>query len=157
MRRHGKVDSHGHGIVGRMTSTENIGWLGNRRRKKRQTEAECSKDEKKHGDGDEEWSRSSCESVSPAFDTFKTGKDKARAGTGHDARDWGCFQRTVTASTLGVSAGSIRLRSRTDTCIDQSSITTSVHWHKVDPSPSRYTQFRRNTYYSSTYLVDPSR
>ncbi len=87
MRRHGKVDSHGHAIEGRMTSTDEIDWskIG-AKKKEKPTEAKCSSDEENCGDGNKKRSRSSCESVCPPFDTFKTGKDKARAGARHDAR-----------------------------------------------------------------------
>jgi hypothetical protein len=85
MRKQGKTDSHGHGIVGRMTSTDRskgeISQVGEY--KLRPTEAECAEDEKEGRNGNEEWTCYSCEPVSPAFDAFEAGKDKARAGTGH--------------------------------------------------------------------------
>jgi hypothetical protein len=85
MRRHGKVENHGHGIEGRMTSTKKYLSVGNQKKREKPTEAECPNDEKERSDGNEERSRSSCEFLSPALDTFKTGKDKARAATGHGA------------------------------------------------------------------------
>ncbi len=87
IRKHGNVDSHGHGRVGRMTSTNSWGnlrlWvtLDN----KRHTEAERPEDEKQGREPDEEWPRGSCDLVSAAFDAFETSKDEVGAGKGHDS------------------------------------------------------------------------
>ena len=90
IKRHGNVDSHGHGRVGRMTSTIIVGGkitiiYGSTLDNERQTETERPEDEKQDRDPDEKWSRGSCDLVSAAFDAFETSKDEAGTGKGHDS------------------------------------------------------------------------
>jgi hypothetical protein len=86
---HDGAVNHGHGMVGRMTSTNGgrygytISWLTSLKLRKH-TEAECPSDEKQGREGNEEWSGGSCEPVTATFDAFETSKDEAGAGTGHD-------------------------------------------------------------------------
>jgi hypothetical protein len=93
---HVGADSHGHGMVGRMTFTDGVKtrsvdfffyWEFFKRglqKNERHTEGECAENEKQGRGGNEEWPRGSCEPVSAAFDAFETSKDEAGAGPRHD-------------------------------------------------------------------------